>query len=342
VTLIRPAAPGDWEIARDLRLAALADAPDAFGSTLEEARRRDEATWRAWTNGSFVEGDATMLLAFDDGVPVGIVVGARLDRGDEGERPDEVQIWSMWVAPAARRRGVGRALLDAVVEWGRGIPGVTSFVLHVTEGNDAAERVYANAGFVLDPDAPEEALRPGSPLRMRTMRRPAAHDVAIEIRCLAAGDLDRVCAALTARPPEVHRRRLEAQDRGGFVYLIGWIDGVPAGFVGLGLHDDGSPDVVAESRGYAMVSDLLVEEPYRRRGLARALMRAVEELAQEARMPGVILDTGTDEAFAASRALYRSLGYVDQGGVYLGGWSDPDRPGVHVVDPLSLWRKPFD
>ncbi|HEX6844158.1 MAG TPA: GNAT family N-acetyltransferase [Actinomycetota bacterium] len=163
----------------------------------------------------------------------------------------------------------------------------------------------------------------------------------VEIRRLRAEDLDRVCAALTSRPPQVHRRRLDAQTRGGFVYLIGWVDGEPAGFVGVGLHEDASPDVVAESRGYAMVSDLLVEEPFRRRGLARALMLALEEEARAAGMPGVILDTGTDDTFAVSRALYRSLGYRDQGGVYLGGWSDPDQPGVHYVDPLTLWLKPL-
>lgn len=163
--------------------------------------------------------------------------------------------------------------------------------------------------------------------------------MSLEIRPLAGSELERVTAVLTSRPHGTHRRRLEAQARGGFVYLIAWWEGEPAGFVGVGLHDDASPDVVAESRGHAMVSDLFVEEPYRRRGIARALMVALEEVVRRAGLPGVILDTGTDDYFAAARHLYRSLGYADQGGVYLGGWSDPDQPGVHFVDPLTLWRK---
>lgn len=162
----------DWRLARDVRLAALADSPDAFGTTLEEALDRDDDLWRAWTSPSFVPGDVAMFLAFGEGpTPVGIVVGARLDEGDEGERPDEVQIWSMWVAPEFRRRGLGLALLDAVETWARAVPSVTALVLHVTEGNEPATRAYERAGFVVDPDAPEEPLRPGSPLRMRTMRR---------------------------------------------------------------------------------------------------------------------------------------------------------------------------
>jgi hypothetical protein len=70
-------------------------------------------------------------------------------------------------------------------------------------------------------------------------------------------------------------------------------------------------------------------------------MEALERLARANGMPGVILDTGVNEDFAAARGLYTSLGYVDQGGVYLGGWSDPDHPGVNLVDPLTIWIKTF-
>ena len=161
----------------------------------------------------------------------------------------------------------------------------------------------------------------------------------IEVRRIEETDLPAVIEGLPSRASERHRRQLDLQRRGGFVYLIGWLDGAPVGFVGVGMHEDGSPDVLAESRGYAMVSDLYVEGPYRRRGVARALMAALEDEVRHAGLPGVILDTGTDETFEAARALYRELGYVDQGGVYLGGWSDPDRPGVHLVDPLTIWLK---
>ena len=163
----------------------------------------------------------------------------------------------------------------------------------------------------------------------------------IEVRRIDGDALPAVIAAIPARAPERFRRQLELQGRGGFVFLIGWLDGSPVGFVGVGMHEDGSPEVLAESRGFAMVSDLYVEEPYRRRGVARALMTALEDEARDAGMPGVILDTGTDDTFEAARALYRELGYVDQGGIYLGGWSDPDRPGVHLLDPLTLWLKAF-
>jgi len=163
---------------------------------------------------------------------------------------------------------------------------------------------------------------------------------AVAVRPIAPDDLELVCEALTARPPERHRQRAELQERGGFSYLIAWVAGRPVGFVGVGLQDDASPDVLAEARGYATVSDLHVEEEYRRRGVGRALMEELEREAWVAGMAGVMLDTGTGDEFAAARELYRSMGYIDRGGVYLGGWSDPHRQGVHFVDPLTLWTKP--
>ncbi len=164
----------------------------------------------------------------------------------------------------------------------------------------------------------------------------------IEVREINRGDLDAIVAGISSRLPEQHRRRLDEHERAtGFVELIAWIDGVPVGWVGLGWQDDAGIDEMLEARGLALVYDLHVEEQHRRRGAGRALMQALEERARALGAPGVILDTGTGEDFAAARGLYESLGYERVGGVYLGGWSDPDRPGVNIVDQLMQWLKPL-
>jgi GNAT superfamily N-acetyltransferase len=163
----------------------------------------------------------------------------------------------------------------------------------------------------------------------------------IVVRPFDRSDLEDVVAGLPARAPEMHRRRLEQHERGEAVWFIAWFEGRAIGFVGVSTENDRDVDEMLESRGYALVEDLFVEEAYRRRGAARALMDALEKVARDAGMPGVILDTGVDGYYAAARALYAARGYVDQGGVYLGGWSDPDRPGVHFVDPLTIWIKRF-
>lgn len=164
----------------------------------------------------------------------------------------------------------------------------------------------------------------------------------ITVRPSSEEDLPAIIEGISSRTPDQHRRRLADQQRGtGFTELIGWLDGRAVGFVGLGFNDDANIDEMLESRGFALVYDLHVEEPHRRRGVGGALMRALEDRARAVGAPGVILDTGTNEYFAPARGLYRSLGYANQGRVYFGGWSDPDHPGVHFVDPLTTWLKTF-
>ncbi|MEP6759175.1 MAG: GNAT family N-acetyltransferase [Actinomycetota bacterium] len=163
----------------------------------------------------------------------------------------------------------------------------------------------------------------------------------ITVRRMEVVDLPEVVAALTARPSELHRRRLSAQERGGFVCLVARLDGTPAGFVGISILEDADPDALVESRGHAKVHDLFVEEAFQRRGLARALMLRLEREARVAGVPGIVLETGTSDYFAPARGLYRSLGYTDEGAVYLEGWSDPYHPGVHSVDPMTIWLKTF-
>jgi GNAT superfamily N-acetyltransferase len=163
----------------------------------------------------------------------------------------------------------------------------------------------------------------------------------VDVHRLRPDELDAVIDALTDRPAATHRRRAELQMRGRFRYLIAWIDGVPVGHVGLGLVDDRRIEDVCEWRGFALVSDLEVMPTHRRLGAGRALMEALEAEALGVGMPGVALDTGTEESFAEARGLYHSMGYVDRGEVFLGGWSDPLVPGRHFVDPLTQWFKRF-
>lgn len=52
----------------------------------------------------------------------------------------------MWVAPSARRQGIGRHLIASVVTWAHDT-NATDVSLWVTKGNAAAEDLYKAAGF---------------------------------------------------------------------------------------------------------------------------------------------------------------------------------------------------
>jgi ribosomal protein S18 acetylase RimI-like enzyme len=79
---------------------------------------------------------------------------------------DTVQLWGMWVAPEARGRGTGRALVEAVVAWARE-RGAAAVRLDVTDTERArpAAALYRSLGFaptgeraVLDSDPSLETV----------------------------------------------------------------------------------------------------------------------------------------------------------------------------------------
>lgn len=158
---VRPFEHQEWPLLRDLRLMALADSPDAFARTWAEERRFDDAEWKRRLAEAAAVRWQLSLLAERAGAPAGLAHGRLEDDGS-----DIAHLYSMWVAPEARRAGVGRALVRAVVAWARGA-GARRLLLGVTEGNGPAARLYASAGFVRTGE--RRALREGSDLLVETM-----------------------------------------------------------------------------------------------------------------------------------------------------------------------------
>ena len=70
------------------------------------------------------------------------------------EDPREAGLWSLWVAPAARRRGAGRALVEAATAWAAE-RGAVRLAVWVAAGNHPARAFFAAAGFT-----PTGASRP--------------------------------------------------------------------------------------------------------------------------------------------------------------------------------------
>jgi ribosomal protein S18 acetylase RimI-like enzyme len=139
-TGLRRISPGDLAVYREIRLRALKDAPSAFGSTYA---RESAFTDREWTERvERLEGETGVgFLAVDDDAACGLVVGF-LDRED----PKRAGIVSMWVAPAHRRAGVGRSLVEAVLDWASQ-RGAGTVRLMVTSANEGAMRFYEDFGF---------------------------------------------------------------------------------------------------------------------------------------------------------------------------------------------------
>jgi GNAT superfamily N-acetyltransferase len=82
-----------------------------------------------------------MVLAYEEGGVVGSTYGL-LDR----DRPELGRVGGMWVDPAWRRRGVGRALLQEVFAWAR-VHELSRLILWAPSHRPAALALYGHAGF---------------------------------------------------------------------------------------------------------------------------------------------------------------------------------------------------
>jgi GNAT superfamily N-acetyltransferase len=157
---IRTFKSNEWRTYRALRIAALRDAPDAYGGTLEQALARPDDVWQSRLDHRNDQHHA--LLGEIDGVPCALAWGMR-----DAHDPSIAHVAQMWVAPDWRRHGIAQRLLDALIEWA-GSLGVDALELRVTCGNEPAARLYAAGGFR---DFGEtEPLRPGSTLSVQPMR----------------------------------------------------------------------------------------------------------------------------------------------------------------------------
>ena len=125
----------DWKTLRDVRLAALADAPYAFWATFQAESLFGQDEWQR-----FLKAAAWWTASRNDRV-VGVVAVLR-----RSETPDEAELIAMWVAPDERRRRTAVRMLQAACEWAR-TAGTQTLTLWVTEGNDPARRLYESWGF---------------------------------------------------------------------------------------------------------------------------------------------------------------------------------------------------
>ena len=131
--------PAYW----DLRLRGLREHPEAFGMSYEESR--DQTLEQVLAR--FLRPESFILGAAIERRLVGTVACAR----EHGQKlRHRATITGMYVAPEARGRGVGGALLDEAVARARGgWPGLEQIHLTVVTENAGAGRLYRRRGFAV-------------------------------------------------------------------------------------------------------------------------------------------------------------------------------------------------
>jgi RimJ/RimL family protein N-acetyltransferase len=141
---VRRLGADDWALLRHVRLTALADAPEAFYSTLAQEEHRTEAQWRTSAQ------QLSWFAALDaDSAPAGLVAVVH-----GGPPPGDAMLISMWTAPAHRGSGLATELVAAALT-AAAEAGERRLTLWVRTDNARAIRAYERWGFVAQDPPPD-------------------------------------------------------------------------------------------------------------------------------------------------------------------------------------------
>jgi GNAT superfamily N-acetyltransferase len=139
---VRPVDRYEGQLLREIRLRALADAPDAFVARWETEAAEPREAWDERAAKSEAGAVSIVFVAMDKNAARGMAGGFR-----STDDTSAVTLWGMWVEPNLRRHGVGERLVNAIRGWASA-RGAARIELCVLDGADAAASLYRGLGFV--------------------------------------------------------------------------------------------------------------------------------------------------------------------------------------------------
>ncbi|MGJ8677012.1 MAG: GNAT family N-acetyltransferase [Akkermansiaceae bacterium] len=161
----RRAEKNDGLLFRDIRLRAVKDSPEAFGSTLESMVNRDFNSWKEQIESTVSSTNRNTQFAFDGKRCIGVAALYREEGTETGG------LIMMWVSPEYRGTGVAGIVVCNLLAWAKEV-GMSDVYLDVTASNTRARRFYENCGFVstgedvdCDPARNLKAIRMSKKLR---------------------------------------------------------------------------------------------------------------------------------------------------------------------------------
>jgi ribosomal protein S18 acetylase RimI-like enzyme len=140
--LIRRLRPTDAPEYRRLRLLALKESPTAFGSSYSDEIKRPLSHTKSRLA---ISSDNWVFGAFHNRQLIGVV---RLVRGEGRKERHKASIFSMYVAPRNRRKGVANGLMEVAIRRAKKLKGIRVIQLTVVTANASAMALYEKAGFV--------------------------------------------------------------------------------------------------------------------------------------------------------------------------------------------------
>ena len=285
---------------------------DDFALALDMAREmyglpREDPPPRTWFDALVNSPDATPFLALADGEPAGIAIFTFRRR--LGHTRFQGWLSDLFVRPAARGRGIGRALLMAcIAEWR--LRQGDSIMLEVGTDNVVARSLYRSLGF--HETGLHFQLRP---VRHRGLTAPDD----VELRPMAIEDFDavsRLLGELGLPVPSAEReaalRRVLAMHLADplAVPRVAVRDGEVVGMCTLVFR---RPFFMRAPQ--AWIPELVVADRARGSGIGALLLDAALGTALERGAYACVLESGPQRQVA--HRLYAAAGFTDPGGFYV-------------------------
>ncbi|NUT44255.1 MAG: GNAT family N-acetyltransferase [Thermoactinospora sp.] len=274
-----------------IRLRALQEAPEAFFRTYEEERDYSDERWTE----SLKNPELEWFVASLDGTDVGLV-GGRIENGS-------VMLFSMWVAPEARGKGIASVLVDMVVDWARA-QRAEQVELWAVDSNHGAVDLYRRKGFL--PSGETALMRDVLPeshyIRSLIFRTAKLDDLSAVIGLIAD---DSISAARTGQYSEVHERAFHAiESDPNNELVVAEIDGEIVGTAQLTYI----PGVSRNGATRLQVEAVRIAKHLRGRGLGRKMM---EWCHAKGRARGcALVQLTSDKARSDAHRFYEGLGYA--------------------------------
>jgi ribosomal protein S18 acetylase RimI-like enzyme len=143
---IRRLTGADVAAFRAVRSRALHEVPEAFNASADDFDARSDADIALMVGDDQTPPGNLVLGAFLDGQLVGL---AGLRREMRTNVRHKAKLWTMYVAPEARGRGVGQGLVERAIAIAREIEDLEQIVLDVTPEMTSARNLYLHLGFTV-------------------------------------------------------------------------------------------------------------------------------------------------------------------------------------------------
>jgi ribosomal protein S18 acetylase RimI-like enzyme len=141
---IRKLTIDDAHAFRELRIEMCDCHPEAFHQTPEEVADMPDDKLVEWMSPSDVFPEKFILACFDGDRMIGTAAFRRQDSFKECHRG---WIWSVYVRPEGRGKGISRQLMQQLIDEVRRIDGLEMLTLTVSVTQTSARTLYTSLGF---------------------------------------------------------------------------------------------------------------------------------------------------------------------------------------------------